>query len=138
VVREAAADRAGLDAGIEACLGNIHSTNVLHHGNLPCACDCDPTTVRSYVTTAKIPGSPTVVAGGVSGDIAARFGRWPPAKALSRFHRTFCSMCRYKGFSSTKFLRSAPSPGSRSLRAQSSLRRLRKLVCDASHPLPQG
>src|SRR6202034_1413521 len=72
----------------------------LHHGNLPCACDCDPSTVRSYVTTAKIPGSPAVVAKGVSGDFAARFGRWLPAKALSRFHRTFCSMDRYKGLRS--------------------------------------
>src|SRR3984885_13064317 len=71
--------------------------NDLHHGNLPCSCDRDPATVRSCVTTAKIPGSPTVVAGGASGDIAARFGRWPPAKALSRLHRTFCSMGRYKG-----------------------------------------
>jgi hypothetical protein len=33
----------------------------------------------------------------VSGDFAVRFGRRPPAKALSRFHRTFCSMGRYKG-----------------------------------------
>ena len=34
----------------------------------------------TYVTSAKIPGSPTVVAGGATGDIAARWGRWPPAQ----------------------------------------------------------
>src|SRR3981081_2105792 len=89
---EAAADSPGLDAGIETGLRNIHSTNDLHHGDLPCAYDCDQPTVRSCVTTAKVPGSPTVVAGGVSGDIPELFGRRPPAKALSRFHRTFCSM----------------------------------------------
>src|SRR5882724_11303231 len=97
VIIETREDGPGLNAHIEPGLRNIHSTNDLHHGNLPCSCDRDPATVRSCVTTAKIPGSPTVVAGGVSGDIAARFGRWPPAKALSRFHRTFCSMGRYKG-----------------------------------------
>lgn len=70
IVVETREDGPGLDAGIETGLRNIHSTNKLHHGNLPCSCDCDPATVRSYVTTAKIPGSPTVVAGGVSGDIA--------------------------------------------------------------------
>src|ERR1700756_3343839 len=45
-------------------------------------------TVRSYVTWRRSQSSPTVVAGGVTGDIATRLGRWPPAKALSRFHRT--------------------------------------------------
>src|SRR6266446_8450175 len=97
IVPEAAADSPRFDAGIEPGLRNIHSTNDLHHGNLPCSCDRDLPTVRSCVTTAMIPGSPTVVAKGASGDVAARFGRWPPAKALSRFHRTFCSMGRYKG-----------------------------------------
>ena len=28
-----------LDPGIEPGFGNIHSTNGLHHGNLPCLCD---------------------------------------------------------------------------------------------------
>jgi hypothetical protein len=60
-------------------------------------CDCDQPTVRSYLTTATIPDPPAVVAKGVSGDVAALLGRGPPAKALSRFHRTFCSMGRYKG-----------------------------------------
>src|SRR5450755_584342 len=45
-------------------------------------------TVRSCVTWRRSQSSPTVVAGGGTGDIATRFGRWPPAKALSRFHRT--------------------------------------------------
>src|SRR5258708_32223916 len=97
VIVETREDGAGLNACIEAGLRNLLSTNDPHHGNLPCSCDRDPATVRSCVTTAKIPGSPTVVAGGVSGDIAARLGRWPPAKALSRFHRTFGSNGRYKG-----------------------------------------
>ena len=96
IIVETRQDCSRLDARIEPGLRNIHSTNDLHHGNLPCSCDRDPATARSCVTTAKIPGSPTVVAGGVSGDIAARFRRWPPVKALSRFHRTFCSMGRYK------------------------------------------
>src|SRR6202035_1883803 len=100
IIVETREDGPRLNARIERGLRNIYSTNGLHHGNLPCSCDRDPATVRSCVTTAKIPGSPTVVAGGVSGDIAARCGRWPPAKALSRFHRTFCSICRYKGFKS--------------------------------------
>src|SRR5262245_37493733 len=39
-------------------------------------------TVRSYVTWRRSQGSPTVDAGGAAGDIATRFGRWPPAKAL--------------------------------------------------------
>ena len=38
---------------------------IFDHGNLPCRAIVNPATVRSYVTTAKIPGSPTVVAGGV-------------------------------------------------------------------------
>ncbi len=97
IVIETPEDGPGLNADIEPGLRNIHSTNDLHHGNLPCSYDRDLPTVRSFVTTAKIPSSPAVVAKGVSGDIAARFGRWPPAKALSRFHRTFCSMGRYKG-----------------------------------------
>src|SRR5438477_7964738 len=100
VIIETREDGPGLNARIELGLRNIHSTNDIYHGNLPCSCDRDPATVRSCVTTAKIPGSPTVVAGGVSGDIAARFGRPSPAKALSRFHRTFCSMCRYKSLPS--------------------------------------
>src|SRR5262249_13269332 len=45
-------------------------------------------TVRSYVTWRRSQSSPTVVAGGETGDIATRVGRWPPANALSRFHRT--------------------------------------------------
>src|SRR5258708_24476901 len=102
VIVETREDCPGLNARIERGLRNIYSTNDIYHGNLPCSCDRDPATVRSCVTTAKIPGSPTVVAGGVSGDIAARFGRWPPAKALSRFHRTFCSMGRYKGYVSAE------------------------------------
>src|SRR6202030_2903105 len=46
----------GLNTRIEPGLRNIHSTNDLHHGNLPCSYDRDPATVRSCVTTAKIPG----------------------------------------------------------------------------------
>src|SRR5690242_7378553 len=45
-------------------------------------------TVRSCVTWRRSQSSPAVVAERVTGDIATRFGRWPPAKALSRFHRT--------------------------------------------------
>jgi hypothetical protein len=43
------------------------------------------------VTTAKIPGSPTVVA---TGDIAE--GRWPAAPAQHRFHPTMNALSRYK------------------------------------------
>src|SRR5882757_8066613 len=56
-------------------------------------------TVRSYVTWRRSQSSPTVVAGGVTGDIATRLGRWPPAKALSRFHRTKCSRADTRGLS---------------------------------------
>src|SRR5690348_12467629 len=45
-------------------------------------------TIRSCVTRRRSQSSPTVVAEGETGDIATRFGRWPPAKAPSRFHRT--------------------------------------------------
>src|ERR1700739_2681664 len=45
-------------------------------------------TVRSCVTWRRSQSSPTVVAGGVTGDIATRLVVWPPARALSRFHRT--------------------------------------------------
>src|SRR6185312_5794126 len=45
-------------------------------------------TVRSCVTWRRSQSSSAVVAGGVTGDFATRLGRWPPAKALSRFHCT--------------------------------------------------
>src|SRR5581483_4605542 len=90
---------------IQPALRNIHSTDDLGHGNLPCTYDWKPTTVRSCVTVAKIPGSPTVVAGGRTGDIAKRRGRWPPAPALSRFHRTKLPPCGYKGCSSGSTIR---------------------------------
>ena len=91
-------ERSGwLHMGVQPVLRNIHSTDDLGHGNLPCAYDWNPTTVRSCVTVAKIPGSPTVVAGGLTGDIAKRRGRWPSASALSHFHRTEIALCRYKG-----------------------------------------
>src|SRR6478672_9912599 len=54
-------------------------------------------TVRSYVTVAKIPGSPTVVAGGGTGDIARLRVGWPSNPKRRRFHRTKSSLCRYKG-----------------------------------------
>src|SRR6476619_1228306 len=56
-------------------------------------------TVRSYVTVAKIPGSPTVVAGGGTGDIARLRVGWPSNPKRRRFHRTKSSLCRYKGAS---------------------------------------
>src|SRR6186713_3139786 len=57
-------------------------------------------TVRSYVTWRRSQSSPTVVAGGVTGDIATRLGRWPPAKALSRFHRTNDGRADTRGYGS--------------------------------------
>src|SRR6476660_3565514 len=54
-------------------------------------------TVRSYVTVAKIPGSPTVVAGGGTGDIARLRVGWPSNPKRRRFHRTKSPLCRYKG-----------------------------------------
>src|SRR6476659_1040618 len=56
-------------------------------------------TVRSYVTVAKIPGSPTVVAGGGTGDIARLRVGWPSNPKRRRFHRTKSPLCRYKGAS---------------------------------------
>ena len=103
--------------GVQPALRNIHSTDDLVHGNLPCACDWRPTTVRSCVTVAKIPGSPTVVAGGLTGDIAKRRGRWPSASTLSRFHRTKHVPCRYKGWGEGQTRDTicivSPSPGVR-------------------------
>jgi hypothetical protein len=55
-------------------------------------------TVRSCVTWRRSQSSPTVDAGGVTGDIATRFGRWPPAKALSRFHRTDSIQADTRGY----------------------------------------
>src|SRR6476619_4860882 len=54
-------------------------------------------TVRSYVTVAKIPGSPTVVAGGGTGDIVRLRVGWPSNPKRRRFHRTKSPLCRYKG-----------------------------------------
>src|SRR6476659_2010564 len=62
-------------------------------------------TVRSYVTVAKIPGSPTVVAGGGTGDIARLRVGWPSNPKRRRFHRTKSSLCRYKGAVTKKALR---------------------------------
>src|SRR6478752_6554348 len=75
-------------------------------------------TVRSYVTVAKIPGSPTVVAGGGTGDIARLRVGWPSNPKRRRFHRTKSSLCRYKGASPKEapgrsrrtFFGDAPSP----------------------------
>src|SRR5580765_6202492 len=71
-------------------------------------------TVRSYVTVAKIPGSPTVVAGGGTGDIARLRVGWPSNPKRRRFHRTKSSLCRYKGASPKEALRrgkaALPSP----------------------------
>ena len=69
------------------------------HGNLPCACDWSQATIRSCVTMAKIPGSSTVVAAGVSGDFAKPRVGWPSGSRLSRLHRTKPAPCRYKGCS---------------------------------------
>src|SRR5213078_3339989 len=81
------------NAGIEVLLRNIYSTDSLGHGNLPCSCVCEPATFRSCVRTAKIPSSPTVVAGGWTGDIAER-GAWRPPgpslrRSLNRIRRQF-------------------------------------------------
>src|SRR6476659_9073269 len=59
-------------------------------------------TVRSYVTVAKIPGSPTVVAGGGTGDIARLRVGWPSNPKRRRFHRTKSPLCRYKGAAARK------------------------------------
>lgn len=66
IVTEAACRPVRLDMGIEPFFRNVHSTDGLVHGNLPCACDWSQATIRSYVTEAKIPGSSTVVTAGVS------------------------------------------------------------------------
>lgn len=62
--------------------------------------------VRTALSTnGEIPGSPTVVAGGLTGDIAKRRDRQASVPALSRFHRIERPLCRYKrlsGLSSCK------------------------------------
>ncbi len=97
IIAETARRSARLDMGIEPSFRNIHSTYDLVHGNLPCACDWSQATIRSYVTKAKVPGSSTVVTGGVSGDSAKPRIGWPSGSRLSRFHRTKSPPCRYKG-----------------------------------------
>src|SRR5437660_1364242 len=71
-------------------------------------------TVQSCVTWRRSLSSPTVVAGGGTGDIATRFGRWPPAKALSRFHRTNSGRADTRGTHRGHFISricgSGPSP----------------------------
>ena len=42
VVLETCDGPVAADAGIQIFGRNVHSTNDLCHGNLPCACDCDP------------------------------------------------------------------------------------------------
>src|SRR6476646_6833246 len=69
-------------------------------------------TVRSYVTVAKIPGSPTVVAGGGTGDIARLRVGWPSNPKRRRFHCTRSPLCRYKG----AIQKGAPSAPQRLLR----------------------
>src|SRR4249919_2341523 len=65
-------------------------------------------TVRSYVTVAKIPGSPTVVAGGGTGDIARLRVGWPSNPKRRRFHRTKSPLCRYKGAAPEEALPTTP------------------------------
>ena len=43
------------DARLQGLGSNIHSTNDSCHGNLPCKCDRNRATVRSYVTWAAVP-----------------------------------------------------------------------------------
>src|SRR5207249_3487667 len=93
IVGEAGKGLTRHNAGIEVLLRNIYSTDSLGHGNLPCSCVCEPATFRSCVRTAKIPSSPTVVAGGWTGDIAER-GAWRPPgpslrRSLNRIRRQF-------------------------------------------------
>ena len=78
IVAETACRPGRVDMGIEPLFRNIYSTDNRVHGNLPCACDWSQATIRSYVTQAKIPGSPTVVAGGATGDFATPRIGWPP------------------------------------------------------------
>src|SRR6266536_3775490 len=91
------------NAGIEVLLRNIYSTDSLGHGNLPCSCVCEPATFRSCVRTAKIPSSPTVVAGGWTGDIAER-GAWRPPGPLatSILEQDSTTVSRYKGRGPTR------------------------------------
>jgi len=65
--------------------GNIDSTNDLRHGNLPCACDCRPATVRSYVTTARAQRYSTVIAVGVTGAPCRARGLRPSAPSPRHF-----------------------------------------------------
>jgi hypothetical protein len=96
IVGEALKGRNRNHGRVEPSFRNIDSTYDLGHGNLPCSCDWSQATVRSCVTTAKIPGSPTVVAGGATGDIATRWGQWPPVPGRHRFHPTMNPLSRYK------------------------------------------
>src|SRR3954464_5252485 len=67
-------------------------------------------TVRSYVPVAKIPGSPTVVAGGGTGDIARLRVGWPSNPKRRRFHRTKSPLCRYKGAATKGAVRGGRAP----------------------------
>ena len=90
---------ARLEMGGEPILGDIHSTDDGVHGNLPCACDwwrpSDCSVVRDR---AEIPGSPTVGAGGVSGDFARhRAGYRIRREAPLRFLRPKSPLSRSEG-----------------------------------------
>src|SRR6476619_6159348 len=91
-------------------------------------------TVRSYVTVAKIPGSPTVVAGGGTGDIVRLRVGWPSNPKRRRFHCTKSSLCRYKGAvpEEAPFADAAPLP-----EPPPHPRLLRRLAAFGS-PLPAG
>jgi hypothetical protein len=112
IIGKAPRRRAWQDVRIQPALRNIHSTDDLDHGNLPCSCDWSRATIRSYVTMAEIPGSPTVVAGGGTGDTASQWSGWPPGPLASRFHRTKSIRCRYKGGWTLGEARSRPNADS--------------------------
>src|SRR5215218_7740719 len=86
----------GLDADIKSGFRNVHSTNRLLHGNLPCPCDWNSSDCSVVRDMAKVP---KLIRGcSRRGNGRLRHAPWPVAtgqgaKSLS-LHK--CWPCRYK------------------------------------------
>ena len=97
IVIEARKPMPGLDADIELGFRNVHSTNRLLHGNLPCPCDRNSSDCSVVRDMAKIPK----LTHGCSrrGNGRHRHASWPVATgqdAKSLPSHESCP-CRYKG-----------------------------------------
>src|SRR6185312_5794125 len=104
IVIEACQPMRWLDADIEFGFRNVHSTNRLLHGNLPCPCDWNSSDCSVVRDMAKVP---KLIRGcSRRGNGRLRHAPWPVAtgqgaKSLP-LHKSW--PCRYKGFASASLL----------------------------------